>query len=245
MNSTRNEEIDMKKKKSVVRKILDIFSWIILAIALGITVLSVSAYMNDKDYPVVFNRCMMTVKSDSMHNEEDGKGFDKGDIVFGKVVTEEQSKHLTVGQVISFTCPDIDGDGENDVNSHRIVHVSDEVDGYVYYTTAGDNQDSLNSITETVRNDRIRFVVSEKTVLEGAGNVLNYLQSADGFLVCVVLPMGILFVYELVIFISTIAKNKAQKEVAGSGFTAEEEELIKQKAIEEYLAKQKEEKKKK
>ncbi len=73
------------------------------------------------------------------------------------------------------------------------------------------------------------------TKASGLGSALSFLSSQLGFGLCVLLPMILFFIYELVVFIMTLVKvkNKGKKTI-----TAADEEVIKQRAIEEYLRKQ-------
>ena len=66
---------------------------------------------------------------------------------------------------------------------------------------------------------------------------MSFLQSSLGFGLCILLPLALFFVYELVIFIRTVLslKNEGKKVIS-----AEDEEMIKQRAIEEYLRRQQE-----
>ena len=65
--------------------------------------------------------------------------------------------------------------------------------------------------------------------------MMTFLGSQLGFGLCILLPLVAFFVYQLVIFIKTVVQVKnADKRV----ITAEDEELIRQRAIEEYLRQQ-------
>jgi signal peptidase len=66
----------------------------------------------------------------------------------------------------------------------------------------------------------------------------NFLRSSLGFFLCIVLPLILFFLYELYHFITILVTEKAKKN-AGASSVSEEE--IKRRAVEEYLAKQKDE----
>ncbi len=80
----------------------------------------------------------------------------------------------------------------------------------------------------------IRGVYSGKT-LPGFGKVLEFLCSSSGFLVCVLIPLILVFIYEVIDVVRAFMKikNKDKKVIS-----AAEEELIKQQAIAEYLQRQ-------
>ncbi|MBS1455990.1 MAG: signal peptidase I, partial [Clostridia bacterium] len=69
----------------------------------------------------------------------------------------------------------------------------------------------------------------------GIGAVLTGLRKPVVFGLCIVLPLAAFFVYELIIFIKTVVsvKNDGKKMISQA-----DEELIKQRAIEEYIKKQ-------
>jgi signal peptidase len=69
--------------------------------------------------------------------------------------------------------------------------------------------------------------------------VINFLRSSLGFFLCIVLPLILFFLYELYNFISILVTERAKK-AAGAAPAIDEEE-IKRRAVEEYLAKQKNE----
>jgi signal peptidase len=64
------------------------------------------------------------------------------------------------------------------------------------------------------------------------------MQTPKGFLIVILLPLLVFFLYELYLFLRALLTLKAKKQEAV--LTAEQEEEIKRKAIEEYLQKQKE-----
>ena len=69
----------------------------------------------------------------------------------------------------------------------------------------------------------------------GLGAAQTFLGSQLGFGLCILLPLVAFFVYQLVVFIRTVLQVKnADKKV----ITAADEELIRQRAIEEYLRQQ-------
>jgi signal peptidase len=72
--------------------------------------------------------------------------------------------------------------------------------------------------------------------LAGAGAVADFLKSSIGFLLIVVIPMALFFMYELYNLIKILMEQKMKK--AAVAVSAETEEEIKRRAIEEYLAQQ-------
>ena len=98
----------------------------------------------------------------------------------------------------------------------------------------GDNVEYSKNTSETVSVGSVIAVYTGNKV-GGLGAMMTFLGSQLGFGLCILLPLVAFFVYQLVIFIKTVVQVKnADKRV----ITAEDEELIRQRAIEEYLRQQ-------
>lgn len=211
-----------KSAKKVVKIIIDVLVWLFCIFAVVVTILSIASHGDG--VPSIAGKSILNVLTDSM-----SPTFEPGDIIIGQKLTEEEARGLQVGDIISYVAGDLNGDGIDDINSHRIIEVRDN-----YYITHGDhNPEGMN---ETVTFDNVRCKY-DGTRLKGIGNVLQFLQTKVGFLVVIVLPLLVFFIYELIVFIKRFLeiKNAGKKQI-----TAADEELIKQRAIEEYLRQQKE-----
>ena len=221
--------------KKVLRIVGNVLIWIFIIFAALTTVLAFAAQSSSDGIPAIAGRAILTVQTDSMSRSavEEGKvkledgweqGFNAGDIIIGKKLVPEEQKSLKVGDVVTFKA-DLDGNGTDELNSHRIVEVTQNDAGEVAYVTRGDNNPGQD-------NDPVswQYVICRYTGtrLAGLGKVLDFLQTSTGFLVVIVLPLVAFFVYELIVF-----KNAGKKQI-----TAADEEAIKQKAIEEYLKQQ-------
>lgn len=218
-----------QKAKKVTKIIVNVLLWIFLIFSLLITILAFSAQASNKGYPKLGNTCLFTVLSDSMNGPD---GFKKGDLIVCRALSDEEKETLQVGDVVSFYA-DLNGDGEMEMNTHRIIERKEE-GGKVTYVTQGDNREVSFVPDAPIGTDVVEAVWTGKR-LGGVGSVIAFLHSSTGFLVCIVLPLTAFFVYELVILIKTVLKirNKDKRQI-----TKEDEELIKQRAVEEYLAKQ-------
>ena len=78
-----------------------------------------------------------------------------------------------------------------------------------------------------------------KTHLKGVGKAVNWLQNPTNFLLVIVIPLALLFIYNIILVVRMVMEFKMAKvkETAGEAVAIDEEE-IKRKAIEEYLASQ-------
>lgn len=242
------ETAKQNKTKKIIGIIVNVLLWAFVIFSVFITVIAVSASANKKNVPTLGGNCYLSVKSDSMNAQKPdwatGKpdGFKTGDLIFGKYIAENNDEiaKLKKGDVITFEW-DINGDGvvsQGEYNTHRIVNIvynGDEID---YFETQGDNFEYSKGQVEKVYFSRIIAKYSGKKI-GGLGSVLTALGSPLGFGLCIVLPLGVFFGYELFVFIKTVlaVKNEGKKVI-----TAADEELIKQRAIEEYLRQKEEEK---
>jgi len=174
---------------------------------------------------------LMPVLTDSMDGNQPDS-FAEGDLVIAK--TPDDVFHLKEGQIITFMA---NIGGIKQPNTHRIVQVIDsDNDGKAEsYITKGDNVE--NNDPDPVNPYNVVAVYS--THLKGVGKAILWMQEPTHFLLVIVLPLGILFIYNVVMFVMMIMGWKVSKaKIAAKEEADINEEEIKRKAIEEYLAKQ-------
>lgn len=204
----------MKKALSII---VNVLAWIILIIALLVTVLVFSSSKNG-DTANLFGYIPLSVESDSMKPT-----FKTGDLIIIKEVDDlyslEKDDVITYWTII---------DGKRVKNTHRIAEVNKNGSS-ISFVTKGDNND-INDETEVLPSDIIGKWGSVR--LPGAGKAMNLLRTKKGFFICIVIPMILFFLFELYKFIVTLV------EVRKPGLTEADEEEIKKRAIEEYLAEQ-------
>ena len=247
-NMTSAQNAQPKEWKKILKIVGNVFLWLFVAFALVVTILAFAAQRSADGVPSIGGKCYMTVLSDSMNAKKTTdeavleqlagykvKGFKKGDLIIGKKLTGTQKLELKVGDVISYLT-DINGDGrEEEINSHRIIAINYDENGEIYsYTTQGDNREMSTVPDEPVR---WQYVIAKYTGsrVPGLGGFLGFLQKPTGFLVIIVLPLVLFFGYEVFVFIKTLLsiKNSGKKVISSA-----DEELIKQRAVEEYLRQQ-------
>lgn len=222
----------MKSSKS--RKILSVIGngvlWVFVAFSVFMTILVFSSQGNQNDIPNFLGKSFITIQSDSMNPT-----FKTGDLIIGEVLTDDQKKELQKGDVITFYA-DLNGDGENELNTHRIVDRYEE-NGNIYYVTKGDNPGTnpINDKNPVISQYALAKYTGKR--VPGVGKVINFLQSSVGFLVVIVIPLIIFFLYELYSFIMQVRRLQGKKTIS-----QEDEEEIKKRAIEEYLRQQEENK---
>lgn len=234
---TPPEQGKTKDWKKILKTVGNVLLWLFVAFALVVTILAFSAQRSADGVPSIGGKCYLTIESNSM-----APVFKKGDMIVAKKLTNEQKETLKVGDVISYHGVDLNlngeierGEEENAINTHRIISIEYDEYGKVYtYTTQGDNHDVSMTADKPVQ---WQYVIAKYTGtrIPRLGAFLGFLQKPTGFLVVIVLPLVLFFLYEVFVFIKTFIsiKNSGKKVISTA-----DEELIKQRAVEEYLRQQ-------
>lgn len=232
----------MKKALNVIG---NVFVTLILIFAVLITVLVITSTKSEAGVPNLFGYALMNVESDSMESEQ---GFYTGDLIIIRLIDENEANNLNIGDVITFkrflnNIPYLE--------THRIVEnvyetvykseVKDGIrihNGTKCYVTKGDNTPAV----DFMQNGELDYATKNNVygIWEGKrvphlGAAIKFLKSQMGFMVCIIIPLALLFFYELYSFIVTM--NEKRKATALAEVAASEEE-IRQKAIAEFLAQQ-------
>ena len=225
MSAEKNEE--QSKVKKILNLVVNLLIWLFVIFAVVMTMLAFAAQSSPDGVPSIGGKVILTVQTPSMEPT-----FCVGDIIIGQKLSLEEQQSLKVDDVITFDAGDLDRDGRRDLNSHRIKRVETAADGSVIYYTAGDNNILDDQTPVQSANVICKWT---GTRLKGVGTALDFLQQPTGFLVVVVLPLLLFFIYELIVFIRKFfeVKNSGKKQI-----TAADEELIRQRAIEEYIRSQ-------
>lgn len=206
--------------KKVLNIIVSVVAWIVLILALLITIVVFSSGRNN-GVANIAGFIPLTVASDSMKPT-----FSKDDLIICKEVDDIYK--LQEGDVITFWTVI---DGSRVKNTHRIVEVN-EFENTRSFVTRGDNN-NLDDTEPAYAGDIIGKWTDVK--IGGLGKAMNFLRTKTGFFICILIPMALFFLFELYKFIVTLieAKRPETPEI--------DEEEIKRRAVEEYLASQKQE----
>ncbi|MBE6686883.1 MAG: signal peptidase I [Ruminococcaceae bacterium] len=214
----------MEKKKGTVKKILSILLTILIILyTLLAVVIAVFAFASMKDdNATIFGYYIMYVPTESMVGDNDDS-INKGDLILCNKL--DSTSDLKVGDVIAFVDYNKDSETFGKTIIHRIVEVTESG-----YRTKGDNNPYVDGTEVLPAFVKARYMGKRVPVL---GSVINFLKSQTGILICMIIPMSLFFIYALYRFIKALLEYKMSKAPAG-----ELSEEQKQKAIEEYLAKQ-------
>jgi signal peptidase len=175
---------------------------------------------------------LMPVLSDSMDGDQEDS-FKEGDllIVHAPDAKKYDPTKLVVGDIITFEWTVA---GQKIYNTHRIVDV-DVFGDSVVYTARGDNPNILATDTQVVPANKVLGICTGS--LKGVGKTISFLQTPLYFLLVILLPLALLFIYNIVLFVKMIMEQKLAK-VGALGGSEEDETARKQRIIDEYLASQ-------
>ena len=224
------ENAKKEKAMKIAGIVANVLIWIVVVISLLVTILVFSAQGSEDGVPSLFGKSLVTIESGSMEPT-----YKSGDLIFITKISDDEKANLKVGDIITYHAPiDINKDGAiGDINTHRIVSIDLAAKTV---KTQGDNKET-NAVADnyTVSFKDIIGTATEDGKMGGVGSVIDFLRSSLGFFLCILLPLILFVLYELYRFILLIVTERAKK----SPVSAETEEEIKKRAIEEYLAAQK------
>ena len=185
---TEEEEVQVVQEESKGKKALNLVVNVVLVLAIALAALStyvsyVSASGNG--VPSVLGIRMFSIQTESMYPT-----LNPGDLIFDTAVKDPAT--LQRGDIITYWTVI---NGERVLNTHRIHEIYDG-GGYLIFGTKGDN----NTIADPLTVHESEVVGIYATKVAGIGKVFDYLQTSTGFLIVVVVPVFVFFLYHLVQF---------------------------------------------
>ncbi len=215
---------NVKKTLSILG---NIFIWLFIAFAVVVTVIAFAARTED-GVRSIGGKVVLTVQTPSMEPV-----FKAGDIIIGDRLDPAARLELQVGDIITFkTAEDINGNGlRDDLITHRIIGIIyDETGALDAYETKGDNNPGHDN--DPIEWEYVVCKHSEKDRIPFLGAALDFLNTQTGFMICVVAPLILFFIFELISFIRKFSalKNEGKRQIS-----AADEEEIRQRAVAEYL----------
>ena len=182
--SNENEEQEQSKSKRIINTVINVILIIAIVVAVIATYVSFVS-TSGNGVPNIFGLRLFSIQTDSMYDT-----LMPGDLVVGTNVKDKGE--LRPGDIITYWTII---DGERVLNTHRIIEIYDG-GGYWIFQTKGDN----NTIEDPLTVHESDVVAQYSFRIPGIGKVFNYLQTSTGFLLVVVLPVFIFFIYHLVQF---------------------------------------------
>jgi signal peptidase len=196
-------EKEQAKEEKKAKKVLNTVINVVLIIAIVVAVIATYVSFvstSGNGVPNIFGLRLLSIQTDSMYPT-----IDPGDLVIATGV-EDPSTLRAPGTYKDENGNDVqhEGDiitywtiinGERVLNTHRIIKIYDGR-GYLIFETKGDNNTTADPLT--VHESEI--VGQYKLKVPGVGKVFDYLQTSTGFLIVVVVPVFIFFLFYLVQF---------------------------------------------
>lgn len=190
----------MKKMKRVSTIVLSVILWVIILIA-ALYAFTTMATKDNQNVASLMGYTPMVVESDSM-----APTFEKGDLIF---IHKCDTSKLKEGDIICFHTI---VDNMYALNTHRIQSI-EEMGSVRSYTTIGDNNNGIADQHIISDGDIVGKYVGH---LPKVGTVMNFLSGSVGFLIIIVIPMLIFFIYQVyhLIMISMRLKKTVAVEAA-------------------------------
>lgn len=204
-----------EKKKSSGSRVVTVVSILLCLILLPILVVNctllIKGLIKSDEIPSIGGIFPMIVLSDSMYPE-----FGSGDLIICHVKAPEQVEN---GDVISYYDPQ---SSSSAVVTHRVQSVTTD-NGGIAFQTKGDFNNSEDPVL--IPSENLLGVYSG-TKFRGLGNVAMFLQSTQGLIICVALPVILLVAVD---FLRRSRYEKARNQDK-EALMAELEELRRMKA---------------
>lgn len=203
----------MKAVKKAGTIVISVLLWIVILVA-ALYAFTTMATRDNQNVSSLLGYTPLVVKTNSM-----SPTFDAGDLIFIKKCDPDTLKE---GDIICFHTII---DNEYALNTHRIEKI-DESNGVRSYTTMGDNNNGIADRHIISNGDIVGKYAGH---LKKAGKVMDFLSSSTGFLLVIVLPMLLFFIYQVynLIMISIRLKKAVAVEAAKEAAAAAEESKAK------------------
>ena len=199
----------MKALKKAGTVVISVLLWMIILVA-ALYTFTTMATRDNQNVSSIMGYTPLVVKSDSMVPT-----FSAGDLIF---IRKCDPSTLKEGDIVCFHTII---DNEYALNTHRIQKI-ETVGNARSYTTLGDNNHGITDTHIISDGDIVGKYVGD---IPKAGKVMDFLSSSMGFLIVIVLPMLLFFIYQVynLIMISIRLKKAVAVETARETALAQEE----------------------
>lgn len=171
----------MKAMKRAGTIVISVILWAIILLA-ALYAFTTMATKDDQNVASILGYTPLVVETDSMKPT-----FESGDLIF---IKKCDISKLNEGDIITFHTII---DNQYALNTHRIQKI-DEANGVRSYTTIGDNNNGIADQHVISDGDIVGKYIGH---VSGLGKVMNFLSSSMGFLIVIVLPMLLFFIYQV------------------------------------------------
>ena len=183
-----NNAVEAIEEESKGKRILNgIINGILVVAIILAAVCTYVSYVSSSGngVPSVFGIRIFSIQTDSMYPT-----LLPGDLIFDTAVKDPTE--LREGDIITYWTII---NGERVLNTHTIFEIYDG-GGYLIFETKGDNNTAVDALT--VHESEV--VGKYSFHVRGLGKVFDYLQTSTGFLIVVVIPVFLFFLFHLVQF---------------------------------------------
>ena len=231
--SETEEEIEVVKEESKGHKIVSgiINAVLVFAIALA----AMSTYVSyvstsGSGVPSIFGLQIFSIQTESMYPV-----LSPGDLIFD--VSIKDARDLKKGDIVTYWTVI---NGESVLNTHTIYEIYESGE-YLLFATKGEN----NTVADPMTVHESKLVGKYTNFkIPGLGKVFDYLQTSTGFLIVVVIPVFIFFLYYLVQFFRVLfeyqnVKNRIkyeQERGRTEDLLAAQEKMMQEKKAQERAA---------
>lgn len=181
MNQTKEKE-----KTSLSHRVMTVIGAVLCVILIPILVLNISlivrSFTNPDEVPSVGGFLPLIVLTDSMYPV-----IESGDLI---ICHTEEPENVKVGDVIAFFDPA--GNGTS-VVTHRVLKVIETEDS-VEWITKGD----ANNAADAIPVPATKLVGVYQSRIPELGNVVMFMQTTTGLIVCVVCPILLLVGWDVI-----------------------------------------------
>lgn len=183
--SSNNEKPAKKKSaKKVINTVVNVLLVVTIIIAAICTFVSFVT-TSGNGVPSIFGLRLLSIQTKSMYPT-----FDAGDLIISVAI--DDPAELRPEDIITYWTII---DGERVLNTHRITNIYDG-GGYYIFETKGDGNDNVDPLTV----HESELIGQYKFRIKGVGKFFDYLQTSTGFLLIVLIPVLIFFIFHLVQF---------------------------------------------
>ncbi len=169
-----------ERVKKVLTVVAGVVLWCVILVA-ALYAFTTLATKGNGRVADIFGYTPLSVQTDSM-----SPTFNAGDLI---IIKKTDPSALKVGDIVTFHTII---ENQYALNTHRIDEI-EESDGIRRYVTKGDN--NPGSDADIITNGDIvgKYVFR----IPKLGRVMDFLSGSAGFLVCIVLPMLLFFIYQV------------------------------------------------
>lgn len=197
----RKDFIENFKIEKKYERIINVFLWFFVILALIMTLITFVKQSNPNGVFKLGNNYYFVAKDNTMSSRN---GFDSGDIIIVKTLSEKEKNELSHNEVVVYTKSNSVVKKEKNFYFKRIFEILVDGDDNRVYIAKGDTEDAKN------------YVVVEKDLVFGkwtgakipfVGKIILFLETYPGFILFIAIPLLVFFFYELLTLLVTLKKG--------------------------------------